>query len=301
MIKQEIVSKVYRNATIVKSGIVMQGFRLVKNSIFSNTKKIHFYKYALYKKFTLKTLKLSNKEKTQYYMIHNHWSNGYHHWLTESLTRLIHVEDYQTKTLIIPEEYPKFTFESLTVLGVKNIYKIPIDTNVKITRIEIPENPNSGFYSSKHLKKIRSLLLKNNTPKNIPRIYITRKNAPKRKIENENELTPILRKYGFEIIDADHLSFHEQIALFSSCSFLISIHGAALTNCIFMPKNSVVLEFYKKNTFINHCYERMSEALSLKHTRFLCDGGFNSNTHVDQTDLVVNKEKFEFKLKQLLA
>ena len=74
------------------------------------------------------------------------------------------------------------------------------------------------------------------------RIYISRENARYRKIVNERELLPLLREHGYEIIYPEKKSLIEQVMLFSESKALISIHGAALTNCMFMNKESKVME-----------------------------------------------------------
>lgn len=297
MIKSRLSSKIFHSITLIPTGIGLKNLLLINSTIFNNVNSFHFYKYAIYKFFTQKTIK--KEFDTTPYIIHNHWSSGYHHWITESLVRLIHVKDYQTKLLLIPDNYPDFAYDSLRLLGVKSIHKFSVIVNLKLESLEIPENPNSGYYSRSHLLSLKQLLLKHSTPSNIHYIYITRKNATKRKIENEDKLIPILKKYNFEIIDADNLTIKEQISLFNSCKVLISIHGAALTNCLFMNEKTNLVELYKSNTFINHCYERMAKELNINFTRLLCDGGSNASTHVDVTDLIVNTEEFEDTLKKL--
>lgn len=289
--KDKIKTCIYKDVILISSGIALKNFQLIKTTVFDNVSSSHFYKYAIYKLLTKKTIKY--KSESVPFIIHNHWSSGYHHWITEALVRLLSVENYQHKVLLLTNNYPSFAYESLKLLGVKKVEKFSPKVNLKLKALEIPENPNSGFYNRDYLIRLKKLLIKHSKPTNNARIYITRKNAHKRKVENEKELHPILEKYGFKIIDADKLTFIEQVNLFTSCEFLISIHGAAITNCIFMPENSFVLEFYKSNTFINRCYERMTEALKINYNRIICEGGKNKESHVDVTDLVVNPSKFE--------
>lgn len=283
---------------ITNSGIALRNLCLVKASVFSNVPSFYFYKYAVFKRFTEPKIKIEGANNL---LIHNHWSSGYHHWITESLVRLLSINTKEYN-LIIPIDYPKFAFEILSTYSFKSIIKIPAKTGVFASNITIPFNPDSGFYEKDKLHAIKAHFLNYyNIPDSVPtsRIYITRKNAAKRKVENEKELLPILEKFGFVVIDADQLTVLEQIKLFSSCSILISIHGAALTNCIFMNENTTVLEFYKKNTFINYCYERMTKELHINYARLLCDGGTNNTTHVDVTDLIVNIDDFEKVLNKL--
>lgn len=288
------MTTLFKNITLIPSGIVLKNFLLIKNSVFDNVPKKHFYLYAIYKYFTLQTKKL-NLENA--YIIHNHWSAGYHHWITESLTRLISVENYQNKTLVIPENYPKFAFESLRILGLKNINEISPNYKYKLSHLEIPPNPDSGYYKKENLKNLKNTLFKalNLNEGNAElKIYITRKNDKKRKITNEEKLITLLKKYNYKIVDTSTLSFNEQVFLFSKTKTLISIHGAGLTNLLFMPENSHVVEFYKKNTFLNDCYKRMCQTLNINFHRILCNPApGHENIHVDKSDLVVNMDIFE--------
>ena len=73
------------------------------------------------------------------------------------------------------------------------------------------------------------------------RIFLKRHRKRLRYIENENEIELILRKYGFETIDADELSLEEQASLFSNTRYLVGIHGGGLTNIVFRKDNPLDL------------------------------------------------------------
>ncbi|MBV6484725.1 MAG: hypothetical protein KFKLKKLM_01236 [Flavobacteriales bacterium] len=289
---------VFKNIYITNSGIALNRFLLIKNSVFNNVPIHSFYKYALYKKLTERKEIIVLKNPI---IIFNHWSSGFHHWVTESLVRLLSVQSI-SYDLILPENYPSFAFESLETFKFNSIYKLPSKTGAILSSVTIPPNPPSGIYEKQNLIKLKMHLFSAYyvTPNPIKNIYITRKNASKRKIENEDEIIPMLKQYNFEIIDSSLLTFQQQVELFSQCKILISIHGAGLTNVLFMDKQTQLIEFYKKNTFINPCYENMCEALEINFQRILCLGGKNNKTHVNLTDLVVNKNELELLLKNII-
>ncbi|WKZ75987.1 MAG: hypothetical protein QY303_03640 [Vicingaceae bacterium] len=83
--------------------------KLIRNSVFDNVPTSNFYKYSLFKKVTEKKKIFKNGN---YLIVHNHWSSGYHHWVTEALVRLSNVES-RNYDLILPENYPNFAFDSL--------------------------------------------------------------------------------------------------------------------------------------------------------------------------------------------
>lgn len=289
---------IFKNVNITNSGVALRGFRLIKNSVFPNVLLFEFYKYSLFKKITEKKITFN---KGNYLIIHNHWSTGYHHWVTEALVRLFKV-DSRNYDLIIPENYPEFAFESLKTFQFNSICKLPKKTGCFLPSVTIPPNPPSGVYNKVELLAIKNHFfsvygVSENPTKNI---YITRKNAPKRKVENEDEVISVLKAYNCEIMDTSLLTFQQQVELFSQCKIIISIHGAGLTNVLFMQHKTHLIEFYKEKTFINPCYENMCNELDIHFHRIVCEGGKNKNTHVNFTDLIVNKHKLEEVLKKII-
>ena len=73
---------------------------------------------------------------------------------------------------------------------------------------------------------------------------MTRRRAARRRVVNEQDLLPVLREFGFEVIETERLSFHEQIQLFSHAEAVVGPHGAGLANLCFAPEGCKVLEFF---------------------------------------------------------
>ncbi|MGQ0740694.1 MAG: glycosyltransferase family 61 protein [Alphaproteobacteria bacterium] len=90
------------------------------------------------------------------------------------------------------------------------------------------------------------------------RLYLTRSDTKKRRIANENELAPLLRERGFEIVAPGKLSFRDQAALFQWADAIAGPHGAGLTNVLFAPKAARILEIFPadkvKNTYLLLAY-----------------------------------------------
>jgi hypothetical protein len=70
------------------------------------------------------------------------------------------------------------------------------------------------------------------------RVYVPRKGQ--RKVANEEELIPILRRFGFEVYDLDDVE--DEAAFFSECEIVVGPHGAGLTNLVFCSPGTKVLE-----------------------------------------------------------
>ena len=55
-------------------------------------------------------------------------------------------------------------------------------------------------------------------------------------------MTRYLSEKGYEIIYPESISISEQVNLFNNAEIVISLHGASLTNIMYMNKNKKVLE-----------------------------------------------------------
>src|SRR5262249_17494431 len=78
------------------------------------------------------------------------------------------------------------------------------------------------------------------------RIYISRRDAPGRRIVNEDELMAHLAQYGYREVVLSGLPLIEQIKIFSSASRVISMHGAGLVNIAFSPRGARLVEILPK-------------------------------------------------------
>jgi capsular polysaccharide biosynthesis protein len=72
----------------------------------------------------------------------------------------------------------------------------------------------------------------------------------------------LLEKFKIQIIRPEELSFQQQVSFFSKASFVGGIHGAGLTNMIFMDEESNVLEIKTKSTEKNNAFFTLSSALN---------------------------------------
>src|SRR5579863_5511945 len=71
----------YKNLFFTHTGIGLKWFRFIPETFFENLSKgqiKHFKRYALYKYFLGKKTRVRDHNIL---LIHNHWSQGYHHWL----------------------------------------------------------------------------------------------------------------------------------------------------------------------------------------------------------------------------
>lgn len=240
----------------------------------------------------LHTLDLAGKAP---YFVMNLWATGYHHWLAEVVPKFFLFEnELRGGTVLIPERRPRFIDDFLEMFAFDNVSHWRDNAYVK--NLRVVTNPNSGHFLPEHLLPARARIqeklgIKDQKPGR--RLYVSRRNARSRRVINEDEVVDALAKQGFETIELEEVSFEEQVRLFSECEMLVSIHGAALTNALFMPDGGRVIELYPAGTsetaYFNACYYRMCNMLGLRHSYVFCDREFPEKQLNLDTDNVLGE------------
>ena len=233
--------------------------------------------------------------------ITDYWSTGYFHWLCDALTRLFVVQD--RPLLVLPGKFRTWEFvkSTLDAFGVTNVSFIESNEIVECRNLLLPSHTAPpGHFNSQAIRGVRNVLLSAYGSKDgEDRLYITRAKAPKRRIVNEAEINPILKEFGFVTVCMEDLSFAEQVRICSRARYIVSNHGAGLTNMLFMRDGGSVLELRHKSDCINNCYFTLSSALDLKYFYQTCTP---QNPHADphEADLFVEPEELKRSLGLLL-
>lgn len=206
----------------------------------------------------------------------DYWSTAYFHWLTDVLTRLFVVRDrLRDLLLVLPGKYQTSDHvrASLEAFGAANIDFIDDDEVVVLRSVLMPSHTApSGHFRDEAIRGVRNVLLSayGDASDKEERIYISRANAGRRRIINEDEVRSVLCRFGFETIRAEELSFEQQVQICSRARFIVSNHGAGLTNMLFMKDGGSVLELRHESDCINNCYFTLSSALDLKYFYQTC-------------------------------
>lgn len=100
------------------------------------------------------------------------------------------------------------------------------------------------------------------------RLYLTRAVRGSRGIANEEELTAVLSKRGFESIACENFSREEQAALMAQAEVVVAPHGAALTNIVYCQPGTKIIEFY--GSHISPAYWAISRLCKLDYYSHFC-------------------------------
>lgn len=213
-----------------------------------------------------------------YVLVHN-WFN-YYHWLTETLPR-IWVARQKLRSdfvLLLPEALSNVSFvtQSLCLFPELPVEYIPSKINTLLVKnlILVEQKPYCEEYDpdvfSGLITHIKSKLnIKKLTP-GTQKLYISRKLAGRRTLSNEDAVVEVFKKFNYTILYAEELSFTNQVELFSEARVVASLHGAGLTNMMWMPPGGTVLELHReiKKTSDHHSFVYFTLAAALSHRYF---------------------------------
>lgn len=193
------------------------------------------------------------------------WNDGtnYFHWFLDGLSRLIHLESFPSDCqILVPPNLPSFAQRSIELLGLTNRTIHTKEEDLRIERYWFA-GPSmiSGCPDPVGVSWLRRQFLK--TPKTkAHRLLYFERNAPTRTLKNSKEVRSFFKIHGWEILDPGALTLDEQIAIMQQARAVVSVHGAALTNLLWAPEGTHVLELMPSRRR-NGCYAGIS--LAAKH------------------------------------
>lgn len=287
----------FTKVNVSDKGVLFKGYR---NSWTCFPHKIFRYDYGfLYLlKLRLFKKKVVLDKSFNYIVLFDFWSkSNYYHWLIDSLPRLLSIEQELAKadfSLLLPENGPKYILDSLSYFNINHITFIKSNTYVSAENLILPYYlAGSGHIRPDKVLKLKHFFLdKISSKTSIKRIYASRATQNNRKISNEKEVVNLLIQKGFEIVYFENYTFEEQVSLVKNADFLVSSHGANMTNLMFMQSNTSVLELIKEIN-PNFCYWGLASSVNVNYYYQLC-------AEVNHDDLEVDLNKLQTNLKRML-
>ena len=188
--------------------------------------------------------------------------DNYFHWHTEILSRLalLEIQGTEYDYLYVPQK-SKFMRETLKMWGIpesKIIAPTSEDFAIQADEIILPSlvcNSNHGwthfvnYVRPELLAYVKNKLFSSVKQKdNInfsKKIFISRKDAPFRKVINEDEVFEKFKPYGFERYELSKLSVAEQIVLFNQAEIIVSAQGTGLANSIYCTQKTKIIELFQ--------------------------------------------------------
>lgn len=217
--------------------------------------------------------------------------NNYYHWTIECLPRIRLLEKYaadhdEYPDLLIPFDHPSWMDETIEQIDYDGQI-VSWDGDVaQINKLVICSFPDP---TTEECRWLRNRMRRNGSFDKQNRIFVSRRDASVRQIENIEEITPILKEFGFRQYLLSDLSVSEQVHLFANAEIVVAPHGAGLTNIIYADEISVVELFGEKKIA---SYGRLSTLLDHEYTPFQC--------RQKGVDLIVDPNSFEDMIREII-
>ncbi|WP_274362159.1 glycosyltransferase family 61 protein [Paenibacillus thermotolerans] len=195
----------------------------------------------------------------------NAGSDNYFHWLLDTLPRIELLRKCDRtidKYLFRGEGWKPFHNELLDLLGIPAEKRMFTNDTfyLKARRLVVPslagrftwENgyPQPIAYAKRAVDFLRNELLGRldiSESEKGRRLFISRANASRRKLVNEDEIYRIVRPLGFRLVSSESMPVAEQIKLFASAEAVVAPHGAGLANIVFCRPGTKVIELFCRN------------------------------------------------------
>lgn len=244
------------------------------------------------------------------------YSGNYCHWTSDVLSRIsllkrggfdLNLIDY----FVVSSRALPFQRDTLHLLGIPNekIIESSKDQHIYASEMIVPSFPgHHPILPPWAIQALREDWLPMVTDRlaALPKkLYLSREGVSYRKVVNEDALMDFLTKYGFSCINPSRLNVLDQIATLAAARVVISPHGAALTNAIFMLPESSVIEIFPQN-YMNPCYHVALSQIPVSHFSFwgelppANDESQNSLEIRDLDNLCVNISDLEYAMMKIL-
>ncbi|NVO32563.1 glycosyltransferase family 61 protein [Hymenobacter lapidiphilus] len=204
---------------------------------------------------------------------------NYYHWLIDSLPRLHLVREAglldSVDFFLVYDKRKGFVCETLAALGIgpERILDIATYPHYQAQQL-VATSPVRGRLT--HTPEwaghfLQSIFL---PPPLVDRcfspfVYLSRNDAPNRRVLNEAALEPMLAEYGFQTHVLTPYSQDERVALFAQARVVVSAVSAGLSNLVFCAPGTQVLELLPQ-TFVVPDYLELSTRLGLRHQYLVC-------------------------------
>jgi len=309
---REVNGDVYHNAKILSNGALIQ--TLINHNLYF-CESIPLQGMAKFKsimKLYLTTLNRLLKVRKvirlkNVLFLTNFYSTNFFHWIGDVLQKLEALDlkrDFDLKKYTVPVPSTCNIPLAKHTLQKYDVQFAILEENqivVSDTLLNIPLISPTGNFRPDLMKRMRERFSNSYKVSNIgERIFITREYASKRKILNEKELKPVLAKYRFRIVAMESLSIEEQIKVAANADVLAGLHGAGLTHMLWMNEGSKILEIRAIDDAKNNLFFSLASDLNLRYYYMFAEPT-NKKLTTQKTDFIINPEKFEQTLKQMLS
>lgn len=211
---------------------------------------------------------------------HNH-----SHWLTAHLPKLLLLRERGIlDQVLLPPERTAAMDGSLRMLGM-DPESFPTWDPERPLFVEELTVVGTDRFRPELLRLVPAAFKVHEAPPAHRKVLISRSRASRRRLLNEDDLWARLEPQGFERVFMEDLGFEEQVALMRETSVLVAPHGAGLTNMLFCPSGTHVIEIADLS-FPNPNFYAVAAAMG--HDYWLVSADSVGDVHPLEKDLEVD-------------
>jgi len=224
-------------------------------------------------------------------------ADEYYHWLLQIIARLAILQqsgesyDY----LYLMPLTKRFQRDTLELVGI-NFNKVIFGGDnmlFQASELIVPTVPTKdGRIAPVALSYLRKIFLGEGILSTGRKIYISRCDAKKRRVLNEDALMGNLKPLGFEKIILGELNVQAQARLFAESSVIISPHGSGLANLVFTGPDTHIIEIHTHQG-INGLFQRMSRELGLVYTPIQTSKHLLDPQQIDNEHIFLDESNME--------
>ncbi len=183
------------------------------------------------------------------------WDINYCHWLSDWLPRVsILGKDLAGVYILTSPIDADYQIETLVACGVRRERIIPMRPwdAVSAPELIVQEHLSDVIHPAFRVANWATSFLRHkllptagrSTALAADRLYVSRADAPGRRIVNEPALITLLTRYDYQAVTLSERPVADQIRLFSQASVVVALHGAGLTNFIFSREDATLVEIF---------------------------------------------------------
>jgi capsular polysaccharide biosynthesis protein len=217
------------------------------------------------------------------------WSQGYFHWLCDALPRLWALQPHWGSHAVwLPRAYDlEYVRTTLQLLGLapqffeRGTYLLAKDVQLA-TMVAPPGNYRPEALQALFAALSQAAAIAPATPlpfAEVPTVlFVSRAKAPRRFIAQEELMLEMLAPLGVQLVYMEDLDMLQKLQALRHCTLLIGLHGAGLTNMLFMPPGGAVLELRFAADAHNNAYFSLADAMGHRYY-YLKGKGSHPDTH----------------------
>jgi hypothetical protein len=205
-------------------------------------------------------------------------SQFFFHWMLEALPRMALLHEFVASLdgIFVPGPLQPFQQRSMELLGVPANKLIVLDAQSHFApaHLFVPQalarfNPPRWLHAW-----FKRSFLKLDLPSRDAkrRIYISRGDAPARRVINESEVHAALAPLGVVPVQLSGLAFEEQARLFADAELVVAPHGAGLSNLVFCRPETRVIEIFPPE-WMPPCFFTLASSIGGRYSHLIAQRG----------------------------